>query len=174
MLPDFEVFESISSAKFSSDFSVESSILHGAHETATDFGNLLPSLANFRSQVAKVARQQRRADEIAPAKLPSSVVVGLGETNVWGDPRNGRSFCLQADGSAAYEFRAGETLRAVVIDLLSECQKTASATVIDFPTIRAVSGQILSYNGIADADLINAGASIGIPSHLVPKKKFSA
>lgn len=169
MLPEFEVFESNSSLKVSVAVELNPA---GA---AADFGKLLPSLSSFRSQVAKVAMLQRQVEQASQSSFAVPSMSGLTESaSIWGDGRNGRLFRLQADGSASYEFRSGETLRSVVLDLLSECKKTDSTTVVDFLSIRAVSNQILSANRIADADLISAGAQITIPSHLVPKRKFAA
>ncbi len=157
MLPQFDVFEP--------------KVVQAASSVAPDFSSLLPSLSSLRSQVAKAAQQQRQADQASLNKWPGAMSRAV---DVWGDPRNGRSFNVQGDGSASYEFRTGETLRAVVIDLLSECKKTDSSIATDYPSIRAASNQILSFNGIADADLINAGAKIVIPQSLVPSRKLSA
>ncbi len=169
MLPEFEVFESISSVKLS----VAAEPSRGS--AAADFSKLLPSLSSFRSQVAKVAMLQRQVEQASQSSFAVPSVSAQGESAfAWGDRRNGRLFCLQADGSASYEFRSGETLRSVVQDLLSECKKIDAEIVIDFLSIRAASNQILSFNRIADADLISAGAQITIPSHLVPKRKFAA
>lgn len=169
MLPEFEVFESNSSLK------VSVAAEQNPASAVADFGKLLPSLSSFRSQVAKVAMLQRQVEQASQSSFAVPSMSGLTESaSIWGDGRNGRLFRLQADGSASYEFRSGETLRSVVLDLLSECKKTDSTTVVDFLSIRAVSNQILSANRIADADLISAGAQITIPSHLVPKRKFAA
>ncbi len=143
-------------------------------EPAEECESLLPSLQSFRSFVAKTAREQRQRNLDSDTGILQTSAGSSGD-EVWGDPKNGRRFERAANGCAVYEFRAGETLRSVVTDLLTEARKNDDATTpVDYQHIRQASAQILAYNNLSDPDFIDPGSKLVIPPSLVPSAKRAA
>ncbi len=140
--------------------------------TAEDLASLLPTVSNFKTFVKKVAREQRRVDDSRRSDGINSVWQETLES--WGDPRNRRCFERTASGCAFYEFRTGETLRSVVMDLLVECKKSYPSICHDYQAIRSAMQDILTFNNLSDPDFISPGSKLMIPSSLVPVPKFAA
>lgn len=142
-------------------------------EPAEEGDGLLPSLQSFRSFVATTAREQRQRNFASDAGILQTSLSNSGD-EVWGDPKNGRRFERAANGCAVYEFRAGETLRSVVTDLLTEARKHGASTPVDYQHIRQASAQIVAYNNLSDPDFIDPGSKLVIPPSLVPSSKRAA
>ena len=142
-------------------------------EPADECDGLLPSLQSLRSFVATTAREQRQRNLANDAGILQTSPSNSGG-EVWGDPKNGRRFERAANGCAVYEFRAGETLRSVVTDLLTEARKHGATTPVDYQHIRQASAQILDYNNLSDPDFIDSGSKLLIPPSLVPSPKRAA
>lgn len=129
---------------------------------------LLPSLDDFKQSVRMLARQYRNTESFTDKQAnfanPESSCM-----EQWGNPRNGRKFERTPSGCAFYEFRPGETLGAVARDLIDECKKNnPSLGQIDYEATRIAVQDILAFNNISDADFIEPGSKLIIPSSLVP------
>ncbi len=94
-------------------------------------------------------------------------------SEIWGERRNARMFRHTATGWQ-YEFRSGETLSAVVADILRERQKTDASVCVDYATISSASKEFLAYNNIEDADLLDGGARLLVPPSLAPRIQSAA
>lgn len=134
--------------------------------------SLLPSLTDFKEFVKLAAREQRKIEQRSDASPTRPLNADTSET--WGHPHNGRQFEVTPSGCAFYKFKAGETLRSVVTDLLTECQKSDSSVSVTYETTRNAISDILAFNNISDADLVEPDSQLIIPSTLVPAAKRAA
>ncbi|CAN5528639.1 hypothetical protein BH10CYA1_BH10CYA1_32620 [soil metagenome] len=140
-------------------------------QEAPQGSGLFESLQSLRSFVQTESRKERQREAANPCNLIESSKThapGL----VWGE--HGRRFELTANGCARYDFRSCETLRSVVTDLISACQKSDHSVLVNYATIRSACAEILAYNNIDDPDLIEAGSELLIPSSLVPRSRNMA
>lgn len=136
-----------------------------------DLAHLLPSRIELRSFLAKVALQERTKETDESNLRFSNTNSASTPIEIWGDVRNGRRFERTPNGCAEYEFRSGETLRAVVTDLLTECQKNGSGMGLDYESVRSAMSAIMIYNNISDPDFVPTGSKLVIPASIVPGKK---
>lgn len=176
-----------------STFGAAESALSGAAPADNLSTYLLPDLNEFKEFVKKAAREQRRLESQNSSRLilpgceqnsnqdsncvksirPSTTSMSA-TSEVWGDPRNGRSFELTPSGCAFYQVKAGETLKAIIGDVLSESRKQDSSFIVNYESTRKAMNDILMFNNISDPDLIEPDSTLIIPSNLVPLAKRAA
>lgn len=86
----------------------------------------------------------------------------------WGQSHNKRSFALNADGSAQYMVKMGETIISIVECLLREKHRMFPSYEPSYREIREeVKALRLANLDIADLDLLQAGQWVRIPAIVV-------
>jgi hypothetical protein len=127
----------------------------------------IPERDMLRALVDRVQRVREGKDsmlEKTPTQKPSNV-------RVWGKQAHQREFVMNADGSASHFVRNGETLRAIVSDVLRELSSKRGAHHAYEPSYTELAytmAEVKRFNGhIADFDILNHGQEIRIPQAMV-------
>ncbi len=124
----------------------------------------LTKLAISKSPVAsrgQVVSYQKVSDSAYQTSTPT------GETTFfrWGQSNNKRSFVFNADGSAQYMVKMGETIISIVECLLREKHRMFTYYEPTYREIRAEVNSLKSANPqIADLDLLHTGQWVKVPA----------
>ena len=122
---------------------------------------MLRALVNRVQRVREGKDSQR---EKTPVQTPSNV-------RVWGKQANQREFVMNADGTASHFVRNGETLRAIISDVLREMSRTRGAHNAYEPSYTELAytmAEVKRANAhIVDFDMLSHGQEIRIPQAMV-------
>ncbi len=165
MLPNFDLFDATGSSLidvFSTSCEANAQVVAASNHDAVE---LLPSLASLQALVSRVSRQNRERQARHEQSQPNK---NTEKAEYWGNINHSRRFHTDSDGSVCYEFRSGDTITAVVTDLLLELKKVDARVAVNYQSVRQTALILMAHNQIKDADLITSGAKLNIPIALTP------
>lgn len=130
----------------------------------------IPERDQLRALVSRIQRIRdgKTPDSITIGSAPALADADRSNVRIWGKQTNAREFLLNADGTATYVVRGGETIRSVVADVLREIHRDLYNFEPSYAELAYTIAEVKeANNSIADFDMLNFAQQIVIPASLV-------